>query len=68
VSLLQSSVLQINPDITEAHKLRGWFDNIGSTQEHESISSRTGLAGGGKVLNQIIFVLSVSFTSFLKAS
>jgi len=47
VSLLQSSVLQINPDITEAHKLRGWFDNIGSTQEQENISGRTGAAGGG---------------------
>lgn len=48
VSLMQSSVFQINPDITEAHKLRGWFDNVGSTQEQESLSSRTGMAGGGK--------------------
>ncbi|XP_069686364.1 replication protein A 70 kDa DNA-binding subunit isoform X2 [Periplaneta americana] len=47
VSLMQSSVLQINPDITEAHKLRGWFDNVGSTQEQESISTRTGGVGGG---------------------
>jgi replication factor A1 len=46
VSLLQSSVFQINPDITEAHKLRGWFDNIGSTQEQENISGRTAAAGG----------------------
>ena len=50
VSLLQSSVLQVNPDITEAHKLRGWFDNIGSTQEQENISGRTGAAGGGEFL------------------
>lgn len=50
VSLLQSSVLQVNPDITEAHKLRGWFDNIGSTQEQENISGRTAAAGGGEFL------------------
>jgi replication factor A1 len=54
ISLLQSSVLQINPDTTEAHKLRGWFDSIGATQEQENISGRTGVAGGGES-NQIIY-------------
>ena len=48
VSLLQSSVFQINPDIPEAHRLRGWFDNMGSTQEQVSISARSGAIGGGK--------------------
>lgn len=47
VSLLQSSVLQINPDTTQAHKLRGWFDSVGATQEQENISGRTGIAGSG---------------------
>jgi replication factor A1 len=50
VSLLQSSVLQINPDTTQAHKLRGWFDIVGATQEQESISGRTGAAGSGEYL------------------
>lgn len=27
VSLATSSTLQLNPDIEESHKLRGWFDN-----------------------------------------
>jgi replication factor A1 len=54
VSLLQTSVLQVNPDITEAHELRGWFDNIGSTQEQESISGRTAAAGGGEFFNCVI--------------
>lgn len=63
VSLLQSSVFQINPDITEAHKLRGWFDNVGSTQEQESISSRTGIAGGGKFLIIFVFITVLYFLS-----
>jgi len=62
VSLLQSSVLQINPDITEAHKLRGWFDNIGSTQEQENISGRTGAAGGGEFL--IVLSAFIGLCSF----
>lgn len=61
VSLLQSSVLQVNPDITEAHKLRGWFDNIGSTQEQENISGRTGAAGGGEFLIVLSAFISVSY-------
>jgi replication factor A1 len=50
VSLLQSSVLQINPDTPQAHKLRGWFDSVGATQEQENISGRTGVAGSGESL------------------
>jgi replication factor A1 len=62
VTLLQSSVFQVNPDITEAHKLRGWFDNIGSTQEQESISIRTGAAGGEFFkLYLVLSIFSISF-------
>lgn len=31
----------------EAHKLRGWFDNVGSSAVTSSISSSRGQAGGG---------------------
>jgi hypothetical protein len=40
-------VLQINPDTLQAHKLRGWFDSVGATQEQENISGRTGVSGSG---------------------
>ncbi|KAJ9597480.1 hypothetical protein L9F63_011665, partial [Diploptera punctata] len=51
VSLLQSSVFQINPDIQEAHRLRGWFDNVGATQEHVSLSAMSTSSGAGGVGN-----------------
>ena len=34
------SVLKINPDISEGHKLRGWFDNGGGENISNSISAR----------------------------
>ena len=40
LSLINSSTLQINPDIPEAFKLRGWFDNDGRTAEIVSISGQ----------------------------
>lgn len=42
VSLLGSSTLQLNPDIEESHKLRGWFDNFcqDSTITFNNISGR----------------------------
>lgn len=47
VSLFNSSVLQINPDIPEAHKLKGWFDELTDDAKFNSVSSRTE-SGGGK--------------------
>lgn len=40
VSVLMSSVLKINPDIPEAHRLRGWFDNDGKNEQCNNISAR----------------------------
>lgn len=40
LSLLGSSIMKINPDIPEAHALRGWFDNEGKDQEASNISAR----------------------------
>jgi ribosomal protein L37AE/L43A len=37
--------MSINPDIEEAHALRGWYDSIGSNQPFQSHSSA--LSGGG---------------------
>ena len=38
-----NSVMNINPDIPEAHQLRGWYDNFGKNEDATSISdSRSG--------------------------
>lgn len=38
-----NSVIYLNPDIPEAHQLRGWYDNVGKNEETSSISDiRTG--------------------------
>ena len=41
-----SSVTLINPDIPEAHQLRGWYDNVGKDEAVASISNQ-GMGGGG---------------------
>ena len=40
MSVLNSSTVQINPDIPEAFKLRGWFDNDGKMANTVSISGQ----------------------------
>ncbi|XP_070572382.1 replication protein A 70 kDa DNA-binding subunit-like [Ptychodera flava] len=40
LSMLQSSVLQINPDIPRAHHLKGWYDGVGQSKEIQSISEQ----------------------------
>lgn len=46
ISLVGSSVLNINPDIEEAHKLRGWFDCLTDDANFNSVSLRSGGADG----------------------
>ncbi|VVC40621.1 Nucleic acid-binding, OB-fold,Replication factor-A protein 1, N-terminal,Replication factor A, C- [Cinara cedri] len=41
LSLLGSTIMQINPDIEEAHRLRGWYDSLPSNVEFNSISTRS---------------------------
>ncbi|XP_047141686.1 replication protein A 70 kDa DNA-binding subunit isoform X1 [Hydra vulgaris] len=49
LSILNSSIFHINPDIPEAYELRGWFDNGGINEQTTSISGqRMEGAGGGK--------------------
>ncbi|KAG0725250.1 Replication protein A DNA-binding subunit [Chionoecetes opilio] len=47
ISVLSSSCVQINPDIREAHMLKGWFDNGGNVAETINLSSRGGSQGFG---------------------
>lgn len=46
LSVGSNCVFQINPDIPEAHKLRGWFDQGGCDSEIKELSN-TGMVGGG---------------------
>ncbi|KFM74172.1 Replication protein A DNA-binding subunit, partial [Stegodyphus mimosarum] len=46
LSVTMSSVLQINPDIKEAHMLKGWYDREGCNLELESISSKSSAVSG----------------------
>lgn len=45
LSLSGSSIMEINPDIEESHRLRGWFDSLPSNIEFNSISARSELGG-----------------------
>lgn len=47
ISLGSGSAMKINPDISEAHQLRGWYDNDGRNQDFNSVSLR--------LRNQFIF-------------
>ncbi|XP_026466908.1 replication protein A 70 kDa DNA-binding subunit [Ctenocephalides felis] len=40
---VSGTCLKINPDIPEAHKLRGWFDNGGANADSTSLSAMSGL-------------------------
>lgn len=50
LSLLGSTVMQINPDIEEAHRLRGWYDALPSNVEFNSLSARSEIGSNSKLL------------------
>ncbi|XP_012256946.2 replication protein A 70 kDa DNA-binding subunit [Athalia rosae] len=47
LSCLNSSVLQFDPDIPEAHRLRGWYNTTGCNETVNTISKTLGGLGGG---------------------
>ncbi|CAK1556348.1 unnamed protein product [Leptosia nina] len=47
LSCLASTMLRLNPDLPEAHKLRGWYDNGGADMDVVNISARAGGYAGG---------------------
>lgn len=49
LSMFSSSAMSVNPDIHEAHVLRGWFDSDGRNASFQSYSNAgmTGAAGAG---------------------
>ncbi|KAL5243701.1 hypothetical protein ACI65C_011111 [Semiaphis heraclei] len=50
LSLLGSTVMQINPDIEEAHRLRGWYDSLPSNSEFNNISTRSDVGANSQFL------------------
>lgn len=40
ISLSSGSTMKSNPDISEAHQLRGWYDNDGRNQDFLQVSAR----------------------------
>uniref|UniRef100_A0A9L0S7J5 Replication protein A subunit n=1 Tax=Equus caballus TaxID=9796 RepID=A0A9L0S7J5_HORSE len=51
LSVLSSSTVIMNPDISEAYKLRGWFDSEGQALDGVSISDLKGGGTGGSNTN-----------------
>ncbi|KAG7308878.1 hypothetical protein JYU34_006140 [Plutella xylostella] len=47
LSCLNSSMLRLQPDLPEAHKLRGWYDNGGASVDLVNISAKSGNYTGG---------------------
>jgi replication factor A1 len=44
LSLLSSGTMAINPDINEAHRLKGWYDSVGRS---DNFATHQGLGAGG---------------------
>jgi replication factor A1 len=58
LSLLSSGSMMLDPDIDEAHKLRGWFNAVGQTatfSTHQNMSSTSGgQKNDAKLISQIM--------------
>jgi replication factor A1 len=50
LSLIPSAVIFANPNIPEAYKLKGWYDNEGSTESYQNLRSSTASGSGGASL------------------
>lgn len=46
LSLLQSSSMTTEPDIAEAHKLKGWYDSSGHNETFSNLQSAAGASDG----------------------
>jgi replication factor A1 len=51
LSMISSSIMTINPDITDAHVLRGWYDSVGATSSFTAYSGGSG-SGGSATFNR----------------
>jgi len=60
LSLLSSGTMAINPDIGDAHRLKGWYDSQGRTADHfnthsnlASVGNATGRANDSKTISEV---------------
>lgn len=58
LSLLASGTMNVDPDIEEAHRLKGWYDSQGRTEQFNTYSSNsmgaaTGRADATKSISQV---------------
>jgi replication factor A1 len=54
LSLLSSGSMMIDPDIDEAHKLRGWFNAVGQNATFSTHQNLAGSGGGSKNETKLI--------------
>jgi replication factor A1 len=54
LSVTSTTIMQINPDIAEAHKLRGWFDQGGCNSEIHDLSKPSGSQGASGMGGQTV--------------
>jgi len=52
LSMISTSIMSVNPDITDSHVLRGWYDSVGINQSFTSYSNTGSGSGGGAVFNR----------------
>lgn len=53
LSMLMSSVMSVNPDCTEAHTLKGWYDAQGRGESFNAFRRTGGAAGGSGGSNDV---------------
>lgn len=46
LGMVSSTVMKINPENAEGHKLRGWYENQGNHGAYQSLSTKNALGGG----------------------
>ena len=59
LNTMSSSIMEINPDVAEAHRLRGWFDSSPKQFKAQSAGSFSGSGGGGFNRNELRFFADV---------
>lgn len=52
LSMFSSSTMAINPDMPEAHNIRGWYDDIGTSTQFQAHTSSMTSAGTGGTINR----------------
>jgi len=50
--MISTSIMTVNPDITDAHVLRGWYDSVGNTQSFTAYSNVGSGSGGAATFNR----------------